>query len=685
MKKIIACLIAALLTIFIPHSAFASTNDFYFKDATFDYYLTNSDSGTTMHVREVLTAVFPEINQNHGITRAIPFTNLDGKNITVENTAALNLSVTRNGVEEQIAKIDHDEDELIVYIGSSSEYVHGEQVYVLEYDFHNVITEFAANGDNLTGQQSDNVAYQELYWDTNGTGWSQRFDHLTANLHIPRDQAKALLGDQTSCYVGYYGQGNNGQKISSRCSVTSDDETTYSPGASSSINTITTPADTAEIILSFETTNLAARENLSFAVDFKPGTFTVPELSKNYTLVTITTVVAGICLLIIAILLIIYFKKAHKKRQYYKGLFETPEYTPLEGLDIAASDILSIKKTTNSQVATLLELAVAGKVSIKKGEPTKHLKKDTWKLKINNITNLTESQKDLLELLSGGTSVEKLNDTTIDVKKHTPTRELEVLSNRYENDARHSLKALGYLKSKSKNSGSIPQKEASTKSDTTASDFFNNKIWPVITFVIVGLLVLSPLLSEVVPKLIKIDLSYGDVVGKEYLPIVIVATLLITIALSVFLISRTVKYAKYTEKGLDAANYLDGLRLYISMAEADRLKFLQSAKGADTSKEGIVKLYEKLLPYACLFGLEESWLKEFNKYCKDVNYSPTWYYGDDFITYYALSSMSTRLNSAIDASSSYSSTSSGSSSFSSGGGGGGFSGGGGGGGGGGGW
>ena len=52
------------------------------------------------------------------------------------------------------------------------------------------------------------------------------------------------------------------------------------------------------------------------------------------------------------------------------------------------------------------------------------------------------------------------------------------------------------------------------------------------------------------------------------------------------------------------------------MAEADRLKFLQSVEGVDVSNEGIVKIYERLLPWASLFGVEESWVNELSKYYK---------------------------------------------------------------------
>ncbi len=147
-------------------------------------------------------------------------------------------------------------------------------------------------------------------------------------------------------------------------------------------------------------------------------------------------------------------------------------------------------------------------------------------------------------------------------------------------------------------------------------------------------------------------------------------------------------YQKRTEKGLTAARYLEGLKLYVKMAESERIKFLQSVDGADVSHQGIVKLYEKLLPYAIIFGLEKSWIKEMGKYYEfdDVT-TPAWYIGmgafvaSDFSD--AISEMNSFAGSSISHSTASDSSSSGSG-FSSGGSGG-FSGGGGGGGGGGTW
>ena len=165
--------------------------------------------------------------------------------------------------------------------------------------------------------------------------------------------------------------------------------------------------------------------------------------------------------------------------------------------------------------------------------------------------------------------------------------------------------------------------------------------------------------------------------------------------LSWILKRQTNKYKRYTEKGIRLVKYLEGLELYINMAEADRLKFLQSVEGADTSNEGIVKLYEKLLPWASLFGAEESWMKELEKYYEIESINEA--VDSDILHGMMLSDISHDISRAIMSSTNYHepisiSGSGGSRSSSSSGGGGGssssgsgFSGGGGGGGGGGGW
>jgi uncharacterized membrane protein YgcG len=142
-----------------------------------------------------------------------------------------------------------------------------------------------------------------------------------------------------------------------------------------------------------------------------------------------------------------------------------------------------------------------------------------------------------------------------------------------------------------------------------------------------------------------------------------------------------------TNKGLALSRYLKGLELYIKTAETERLRMLQSPEGAtkvrapiDTNdKRQLIKLYERVLPYAILFGQEKEWNKRLGQYYESANESPSWYAGNNAVFNAAV--FSTAISS-FNTAASYSDPSSSSSGGS---GGGGSSGGGGGGGGGGGW
>ncbi|WP_448809534.1 DUF2207 family protein [Agromyces bauzanensis] len=144
-----------------------------------------------------------------------------------------------------------------------------------------------------------------------------------------------------------------------------------------------------------------------------------------------------------------------------------------------------------------------------------------------------------------------------------------------------------------------------------------------------------------------------------------------------------------TEAGRELRDHLEGLRLYIRLAEADRLRVLQSPSGAmrvdrpavsttTLDPAVVLKLNERLLPYAVLFGLEREWSRELAALYEQRGESPSWYAGRDGFNAGAFAASVSSFSSA--SSSSWSGSSS--SSSSSGSGGGGSSGGGGGGGGG---
>ena len=136
-----------------------------------------------------------------------------------------------------------------------------------------------------------------------------------------------------------------------------------------------------------------------------------------------------------------------------------------------------------------------------------------------------------------------------------------------------------------------------------------------------------------------------------------------------------------TDEGLALRRYLKGLEMYIKVAETERLKMLQSPEGAakvavDTNDTvQIVKLYERVLPYAVLFRQEKEWAKRIGDLYDQTGSRPDWIDGQTAFNATMFGSMMSNFSSSASASSASSSSSGGSS-------GGGFSGGGGGGGGG---
>ena len=72
-----------------------------------------------------------------------------------------------------------------------------------------------------------------------------------------------------------------------------------------------------------------------------------------------------------------------------------------------------------------------------------------------------------------------------------------------------------------------------------------------------------------------------------------------------------------TEKGVAAKEYLLGLKDYLQIAEKDRLHF-------HNAPEKKPEVFEMLLPYAMIFGVEKLWAKEFEGI---YTVPPTWYEG----------------------------------------------------------
>ena len=98
-----------------------------------------------------------------------------------------------------------------------------------------------------------------------------------------------------------------------------------------------------------------------------------------------------------------------------------------------------------------------------------------------------------------------------------------------------------------------------------------------------------------------------------------------------FAFGLAIRPQQFTEKGREARDYLEGMKLYLTVAEEERLRVLQSPQGAERIDVGnnleLVKLYEKLLPWAVIWGVEDQWMRELALRVAATDTTPDWFVG----------------------------------------------------------
>ncbi|MFK4730157.1 DUF2207 domain-containing protein [Agromyces mediolanus] len=187
--------------------------------------------------------------------------------------------------------------------------------------------------------------------------------------------------------------------------------------------------------------------------------------------------------------------------------------------------------------------------------------------------------------------------------------------------------------------------------------------------VLLGLVALLGGIAAVVFGIIALDQAMGG--GWPVLGLVVGILAVLTAAFAV------IDVRPLTERGRAAKDHLAGLKVYLELAEADRIRMLQSPDGAlrTGGPDAVLKLHEKLLPYAVIFGIEREWSRVLAAEYAERNAQPEWYAGRgpfDAVAFSAgVSAFSTTSSSSWSGSSSSSSSSGSGGGGSSGGGGGG--------------
>ncbi|WP_347976693.1 DUF2207 domain-containing protein [Microbacterium sp. ProA8] len=370
-------------------------------------------------------------------------------------------------------------------------------------------------------------------------------------------------------------------------------------------------------------------QTMTIAIGFEPETFT--EFDTSYLASPWGWLQALVALLGLGTAVVLAARTRARHLQDEPGRpVIIAEYTPPRGIDALESAVL-LGHTTKAIPAEVLEQAVVGSIRIEEG-PAKLFGGTRLKAVLVDPSLADGDGRMLLPgLFPNG----------------VPGEEFEF----GRTDTRFSSTAQSVLRAATS--------ELSTRGLRRAVPA-GARAWPVaIAIISAGLVLLSGIAAMVawVSPLVPILLIVG-----AFLVVVVVGGM----------VSRK----PLTAAGAEVRDHLHGLKQFIEWAEADRIRMLQSPHGAERVPVDIsdprvkLKLYEKLLPYAVVFGQEKKWADEIAVLYGEGN-SPGWYAGSTGFNAAAFSAGISTLSSSASASSSSGGSSGGGSAGGGGGGGGG--------------
>lgn len=451
----------------------------------------------------------------------------------------------------------------------------------------------------------------EFYWDVNGVDWGQSFGRVTARLHLDASLAASLTG-RMSCYQGVQDAKESCASISS----------TPDAAGGSAGTVITAVAD-----------DVQPHQTLTIAVGFADGTFVT--FDSGYLASPFGWGQLGAGLLAVG-------AGALGLRARRRELADEPgrptiiaEYDPPRIVDALESAVL-LGQSSKAIPAEVLEQAVRGSIRILESDGRGWGKPKL----IAELVDRSKADGDGMMLLDGL------------FPGGAPGAQYQF----GKQDTRFSKVAQKIL--------------AAAETELTAR----------------GLRRAVPLRARWLPILLAVAgaglaLGLGFVAIAAYVQPVLPWTVIgISVAIAVVVIGVCSR-KPLTALGAETRDHLRGLEEFIRWAEADRIRMLQSPAGAERVAVDVndprqkLDLYEKLLPYAVVFGQEKQWSAELAVLYTAVGASgPYWYYGSGA---FDASSFSAGIGSLSSAAMSSSSTSGGSGGGGSAGGGGGGGGGGG--------
>jgi len=295
------------------------TADFEFSSFAAEYTLGRAaDGSSTLRTVETLVAEFPDRDQNRGIVRAIPL-RFEGADLEVRVESVTDADGDAVPYEE-----NEDDGFLEVATGTDA-YVRGTQTYVITYDRANITRSY------------DDTGADELYLDTNGTGWQQPFEEVSATVRVEPELVDALTGDY-ACYAGEEGS------------------TRQFP--------IEREEEDGAVAFSSTVAFLGPGENVTLAIGFERGTFTEPERPRDSAAASVVPAAVG-GLGLLALLGAVLVRRIAWRDAPARGT-RVVQYTRPPGIDLLEAGAL-LRRTSPAPAAMIVDLAVRGVIRVVDG------------------------------------------------------------------------------------------------------------------------------------------------------------------------------------------------------------------------------------------------------------------------------------------------------------------------------
>jgi uncharacterized membrane protein len=313
----------------------------------------------------------------------------------------------------------------------------------------------------------------------------------------------------------------------------------------------------------FKAQNLAAGEGLTIIVGFPKGTVIQQTKWQNFAETTRDNWIIFLPIVIFFLCYFIWFKYGRDPKPLIPVV---AQYESPDNLSPAECDyILNEHFSKSFLTAEIIQLAVNGYIKIKHEMKKGFLgfaKEDFRIIRLKDISSITsQTQKQVFEIF-------------------------------FKNSASEIL--LSELDNKSF-ATNIETSKSEIKKGVIGQGYFPNNPLVIRSLFITPVVLLS---------ILGLIISVGRTIN--------IISILISAIVALFF---AYLMSKRTQKGSDTRQQILGLKLYIATAEQDRINF-------HNAPEKNPELFEKLLPYAIVFGLSKVWSKAFEKiYTKN----PNWY------------------------------------------------------------